>query len=173
MLSNWPVLQLGLLRVITWHGSRFKKQRIKAQNLFVPARSPWCSSNLNSANRALDLAESLLWYSGDGSDFDNLFWIGSHFFLLRVCRTSFFFDFIIPIFCLNCFFLNLQSAGWPSFVSLLHRFWLIRLLFWEIMTACPYDYMEPSLSFALEGLIWCYLLCTWINWENYPAPGYD
>src|SRR4051812_17991353 len=30
------MLQLGLSRVVTWLGSRFKKQRIEAQILFVP-----------------------------------------------------------------------------------------------------------------------------------------
>ena len=33
------MLQLRLSRVIMFPGSRFKKQRIKAQNLFVPTRS--------------------------------------------------------------------------------------------------------------------------------------
>src|SRR4051812_7031273 len=36
MLSGRTLLQLGLLRVVTWPGSRFKKQRIKAQILLNP-----------------------------------------------------------------------------------------------------------------------------------------
>ena len=65
-------------------------------------------------------------------------------FVLRVCKTSFFFDFVIPVFCLNCFFLYLQSARCPSFVSLLHRFWLIGLLFLR---------NDDCLSFWLFGTI--------------------
>src|SRR3954469_10040284 len=36
MLSERTLLQLGLLRVVTWPGSRFGKQRIKAQVLLNP-----------------------------------------------------------------------------------------------------------------------------------------
>ena len=73
-----------------------------------------------------------------------------------------FFDFVIPVFFLpELFLLWLQSAGCPSFVSLLHRFWLNGRLFWGIITACIYDYSEPSLSLFfckdLFGAI-CYAL---------------
>ena len=81
------MLQLGLLRVITWPGSRFKKQGIKAQNLFVPTRS----SILTSVNHALDLvwvfALIFRWWFGYWQVyFEQAF----NSFLLRVCRTSFF-----------------------------------------------------------------------------------
>ena len=93
--------------------------------------------------------------------------------LLRVCRTSFFLISLSLSFCLNCFFLVITVSGMPQFfISLLYRFWLNGLLFREIMTACLDDYAEPSPSFVSEGRLWC-SLCTWINWENYPAPGCD
>ena len=124
------MLQLGLLRVITWPGSRFKKQKIKAQILFVPTRSSWCSSNLRSVDRALDLvwvfALMLQW------------WFGYWQFILN--RQSFIFcwGFVGPLplcFCYpsllpDLFLLWLQSAGCPSFIRLLHRFWLNGLLFY-------------------------------------------
>ena len=147
------MLQLGLLRVVTWPGSWFKKQRIKAQILFVPTRSSWCSSILNSADRALDLVASLLWFSGDGSNIDDLSWLGSHF-LLRVCETSFLI-FVIPFFfAWTISFLELQSAGCPSFISLFYRFWLFGLFvydfFFLITTACLHDCFEPSLFFRKD-----------------------
>ena len=70
--------------------------------------------------------ESLLWYSSDGSDTDSLFWIGSHFLLLRVRMTSFFFSLSLS-FCLNCFFGDYIQRDAPVFVSLLPRFWLVGL----------------------------------------------
>ena len=135
------MLQLGLLRVITWPGSQFKKQRIKAQILFIPTRSSWCSPNLNSVGHTLDL----VWVFA--LIFQWWFWCWQFIlnrqsfpFLLRVCKTSFLSDFLLSLsFLPELFpFLELQSAGCPSFVSPLYRFWLIGFLFWRIMTAFLY-----------------------------------
>ena len=38
-------------------------------------------------------------------------------FVLRVCRTSFFFDFVIPVFCLNCFFCDYSQRDAPVFLK--------------------------------------------------------
>ena len=147
------MLQLGILRVISWPGSRFKKQRIKAQNLFVPTCSSWCSSILNSVNRALDL----VWV------FALIFqwWFRYWQFILN--RQSFIFcwGFVGPLsflFYYPCLFPELflfviTVSGMPQFffLSLLHRFWLNGLLFRVIMTVCLDDYREPSPSFVSEG----------------------
>ena len=77
--------------------------------------------------------ESLLLFSDDGSDIDDLFWIGSHSFCWGfVWPLSFWFllslSFLPELFP----FLELQSAGCPSFVSLLHGFWLNGFfIFWD------------------------------------------
>ena len=166
------MLQLGLLRVITWPGSRFKKQRIKAQIIcthplfvmfFKPKLSWSCVRPCSSLCPNIPMMVRMLTFYFEKAVIS----------LLRVCRSSFLFDFVIPVFCLDCFFCDYSQRDAPVFVSLLHRFWLVGLLFWEMVTACLYDYSEPSLSFILEGLLGCYSLCTGINWENYPAPGYD
>ena len=119
------MLQLGLLRVITWPGSRFKKQRINAQiicthPLFVMFSKPKLSWSY--VRPCLSLC----------SDFLVMIQI------LMICFEQavifcFGWGFIRPLsfwFCYPCFlpelfpFLELQSAGCPSFVSLLHGFWL-------------------------------------------------
>ena len=43
------MLQSGLLRVVTWLGSRFLQKRFLGSKYLVPAHSPWCSSVLSSA----------------------------------------------------------------------------------------------------------------------------
>ena len=165
------MLQLVLLRVITWPGSRFKKQRIKAQNLFVPTRSSWCSSILNSANRALDLVWVFVliyqWWFGYWK-----FILNRHSFLLRVCRDLFLFDFIIPVFFAWTVSFVITVSGMPQFfVSLLHRFWLIGLcfFFWKITTVCLDDCMEPSPSLVSEGLLWCHFVHL-DHWVMLPCP---
>ena len=150
MLSNWPMLQLGLLRVIKWPGSWFKKQRIKAQiicthplfvTFFKPKLSWACVRPCLSLCFDIPMMVQIMM-------------IYSEWAVISFCWGfvwPLFFGFIIPVFCLNCFFLWLQSAECPSFfLSLLHRFWLNGFLFfWDIMTAYLYDCSEPSLSFVL------------------------
>ena len=132
------MLQLGLLRVITWPGSRFKKQRIKAQILFVPTRSSWCSPNLNSVDHTLDL----VWV------FTLIFrwWFRCWQFILN--RQSFLFcwGFVRPLswfllslsfFAWTVSFLELQSAGCPSFISPLCRFRLFGLFIYEFWWWLP------------------------------------
>src|SRR3954466_4020502 len=129
------MLQLGLSRVVTWLGSRFKKQRIMAQNLIVPtplrddlqSYAQLIRLMHSGSKRPLDLhllimmmvhkqRELLRWQS--------LLPFGSHnIVLFRNLLTSLFSSFDIPNFCLNCPFLSLQSAGCLDFcLSLLFDF---------------------------------------------------
>ena len=162
------MLQLGLLRVITWPGSWFKKQRIKAQDLFVPTLSLWCPSVLCSVNRAFRIPFELWSIVLDVLVMVQILKVYLKkavilysFFLPRIC-SNLFFGFTIHVFFLNCFFLWLQLAGCHNvcFLSLLHRLWVNGLLFREIMTACLDDYREPSPSSVLEGRLRCHSLCT-------------
>ena len=95
------MLQLGLLRVITWPGSWFKKQRVKSQSLFVPTRSSWCSPVLCSVNCAFEFLLNLEWYFGDGSDKSSLLEkeviFCNIFPLSRIC-SDLFFDLLSLIF---------------------------------------------------------------------------
>ena len=84
--------------------------------------------------------------------------MGSHFLFVEGLYDLFLFDFCYPFlsfFLPELFpFLESQSAGCPSFVSLLHGFWLNGFLFWKIMMiACLYDCSKPSLSFVSKGLL--------------------
>ena len=138
------MLQLGLLRVVTRSGSLFKKQRIKAKNVFVPTRSSWCSSVLCLANCAFRI---LVEFWNVGPDIPVMVQ------KLNVCLRmqsflwpfSFCWGFVWPLsflillslsFAWTIYFV-ITTSGMPQFffLSLLHRFWLNGLLFWEIMTA--------------------------------------
>ena len=172
------MLQLGLLRVITWPGSRFKKQRIKAQILFVPTRSSWCSSNLHSADCALDL----VWV------FVLIFWRWFGYwqfilnrqpflFLSRVCVTSFFLILLSLYFAWTISSFGITVSGMPQFfVSLLYRFWLFGFFIYEFFD-------NDCLSLRLFGTIivfLCFVKTSLVPFvmhldqlRDYPAPGYD
>ena len=139
------MLQLGLLRVITSPGSRFKKQRIKAQIICTHPLFVMFSKPKLSWSYVRPCLSFLRRFSTDGSDIDDLFWIGSHFCFC--CETSCLI-FVIPFFfAWTVSFLELQSVGCPSLVSLLFWFWLFGLFIYDfffLMTACPFDCSEPS-----------------------------
>ena len=104
------------------------------------------------------------WCSGDSSDTDSLLKKGSHFVIFFFCRgfvvTSFFLVLLSLSFAWTVSFCDYSQRDAPVFfLSLLHRFWLNGLLFWEIMTVCLDDYREPSPSFVSEGCLWCHSLC--------------
>ena len=90
----------------------------KAQSEFVPARSSWCSSILNSVNCAFELQLSLEWRFGDGPDKLSLS-EGSHFFatffmLLRICSDPFF---VIPNFAWLFLFWDYDQRDAPVFLK--------------------------------------------------------
>ena len=143
------MLQLGLLKGCNVAWFTVTKQRIKAQSIFVPTRSSWYSSILNSVNRVFRSCLNLF------SDIPVIVQILTIYFeqaviFIRVCRTSFFW-FIIPNFCLTVSVFEITVSGMPQFfsLSLLCRFRLSGL-FLSRDNDCLGN-GEPSPSFDSKG----------------------
>ena len=139
--------------------------------MFVPTRSSWCSSVLNSANCAFELQLSLEWSFGDGSGKFSLS-EGNHFLQHFSCCWGFVVtSFLIyyPWFLLDCSCFEITVNEMPQFfISLLRRFWLSGLFFWEIMTTYLIGNQSPF--FGSKGMFlmsfFVYWTCVWTNWET-------
>ena len=123
------MLQLGLLRVISWPGSRFKKQRIKARiicthPLFVIFSKPKLSWSCVRPGLSLCfdiplMVQILMIYSEQVVIF------------ALVVRPLAWFLLSLSFFAWTVSFSGLQSAGCPSLVSLLYWFWLFGLFIYD------------------------------------------
>ena len=119
-----------------WLGSRFKKKRIRFKVCLYPTHYPWCSPVLNSVNYAFISQQNLERYLGDGSNIGSLFEkaviFATFFYCWGFLVTSF--DLFSLIFSwLFCFVTTISGMS-QFFLSLLRRFWLSGLFFWEITT---------------------------------------
>ena len=171
------MLQLGLLRVISWPGSRFKKQRIKAQIIcthplfvmFSKLKLSWSCVRpcLSLCFDFLVMVQIWMIYSEQAVTFAFVEGLWDLFLLIFV--IPFFFAWTVSLF-------GITVSGMPQFGKsslLVLTFWAFHLWF----------FFDDCLSFWLFWTITvflCFVRTSLVPFvmhldqlRDYPAPGYD